>query len=348
MTADWSQTNLSRLRFAWEAGFTAAEIAEQFGDGRTRNSIIGKAHALGLAPRAAGAWRGAPAVQETGVMLSTKGYRKAYASKGDDPRARFVRVAQAPGTERHRRVNKARLPGFESAFIQEGRAKFPKSVQPPNEHILVSGHNNIKIGKIVRKGPLRGYWIYTLSLEERKTCPRSCQHWQSCYGNNMPFAKRVDHTHPDFLKILMAAIAKLCAQATKRGSGILVRLHALGDFYSTHYVEFWIAMLRKHPNLSIYGYTAHKPAKSYVNVGFGLMSVDIGDLIVEMNRRFPKRSMVRVSNGGLDKMSTASIGRVDSCPPNAFVCPEQTGKTLGCDTCGLCWGTTKNVAFLEH
>lgn len=340
MTADWSETNLARLRFAWEAGFTAREIAEQFGDGRTRNAIIGKAHALGLPPRAAGAWRGKPGrpikSEATGGQLLGKGYRKAYISKGDDPRARFVRVAQAPGTERKRRVNRARLPGFESPFIQEGRTKFSKAVQAPNKNILVSGHNNIKIGKIVRKGALKGYHIFTLSLEERKTCPASCLHWQSCYGNNMPFAKRVDHTHPDFLNILKAAVEKLCAAAKKRGSGILVRLHALGDFYSPAYVLFWGGMLEKHPNLAIYGYTAR------------LSGTPLGWMINEMNKDFPKRSMIRFSNGKGHRMNTASIGAVESKPAHAFVCPEQTGKTLGCDTCGLCWSTDKTVAFLEH
>lgn len=269
-------------------------------------------------------------------QLLGKGYRKAYASLGDDPRARFVRVAQEPGTERKRRVHKPRLPGFESPFIQEGRAKFPKSVQPPNEHILVSGHNNIKIGKIVRKGPLRGYWIYTLSLEERKTCPSSCQHWQSCYGNNMPFAKRVDHTHPDFLKFLTAAVYRVCALAKKRGSGALIRLHALGDFYSVAYVEFWARMLKIHTNLSIYGYTARNNED------------DIGPAVFKLRGKFKRRAMIRSSNGERHNMATVSIGSVESCPKNAFVCPEQTGKTLGCDTCGLCWGTEKNVAFLEH
>jgi hypothetical protein len=171
----------------------------------------------------------------TGQLLG-KGYRKAYASKGDDMRARFVRVGHGEEKPRKRRVNKLRLPGFESPFILEGRTKFPKGVKAPDRHILVSGYNNIKIGKIVRKGHLRGYWIYTLSLEERKTCPASCQHWQTCYGNNMPFAKRVDHTAPDFLEILETAVAKWCApQKPGRGgkmkrTGVLIRLHALGDF----------------------------------------------------------------------------------------------------------------------
>lgn len=275
-----------------------------------------------------------------GVILSDKGYRKAYASKGDDTtRARFVRVEQDPGKPRTRRANKPRLPGFEAPFIQEGRTKFGKSVKAPDQHILVSGHNNIKIGRDVRKGHLRGYWIYTLSLEERKTCPSSCQHWQSCYGNNMPFAKRVDHTDPDFLTILEQSIAKLCAQAARPHTlqaGILIRLHALGDFFSTEYVGFWQRMLTTYPNLAIYGYTAHTPESP------------IGWLLGMMNSLFQQRCMVRFSNGGMMEMSTVSIGREDSCPPDAFICPEQTGKTLGCDTCGACWGTRKNVAFLEH
>jgi hypothetical protein len=343
MTTAWSDENTARLRVLWAEGHTGQEIADLFGD-RTRSAVLGKVSKLNLPARPSRDQRPKAA---PGQLLS-KGYRKAYASKGDDPRARFVRVAQAPGTERKRRVNKARLPGFESPFIQEGRAKFPKAVQAPNEHILVSGHNNIKIGKIVRKGKLKGYWIYTLSLEERKTCPRSCLHWQSCYGNNMPFAKRVDHTHPDFLSILEKAVAKHCATAKKRGSGILVRLHALGDFYSYSYVEFWLRMLRLHANLAIYGYTARQPEGKSTFVGVGHMVTDIGDLIVEMNRRYPGRSMIRFSNGAGERMNTASIGSVASKPAHAFVCPEQTGKTLGCDTCALCWSTDKTVAFLEH
>lgn len=269
-------------------------------------------------------------------QLLGKGYRKAYASRGDDMRTRFVRVAQEPGTERKRRVNKPRLPGFEAAFIQEGRTKFPKSVKKPDRHILVSGHNNIKIGKVVRKGHLRGYYIFTLSLEERKSCPASCQHWQTCYGNNMPFAKRVDHTDPQFLPTLEAAIKLRASQAKKRGSGILIRLHALGDFYSPEYVGFWRRMLVKFTNLSIYGYTARNNED------------DIGPAVFKLRRDFGLRAMIRSSNGERHNMNTVTIGSVESRPKTAFICPEQTGKTLGCDTCAACWATTKTVAFLEH
>jgi hypothetical protein len=61
----------------------------------------------------------------------------------------------------------------------------------------------------------------------------------------MPFAKRVQHG-PEMLRRIEAELADLC----RKKRGVLVRLHALGDFYSTAYVAFWDGMLRLHPNLA--------------------------------------------------------------------------------------------------
>lgn len=260
------------------------------------------------------------------------GVRKAYASKGDDATlSRFVKI---PGARKHPN-RQPRLPGMETDYIKEGRTRYSKSVKPVSamRNLLVSGHSNIKIGRDVRKGKFRGYWIYTLSLEERKTCPSSCQHWQSCYGNNMPFAKRIDHTDPEFLPRLETEIARLCKTHKK---GVLIRLHALGDFYSEMYVAFWRDQLERHKSLAIFGYTAH-PATSRIGVDIGYM-----------NAYNPERSMIRFSNGGLPTMSTISIKDETSKHDGAFICPEQSGKTQCCATCGACWSTTKNVAFMEH
>lgn len=51
---------------------------------------------------------------------------------------------------------------------------------------------------------------------------------------------------------------------------------------------------------------------------------------------------------GDDATLTRFIKTEADCPASAFVCPEQTNKTRCCATCGACWSTTKNVAFLEH
>lgn len=265
--------------------------------------------------------------------VGLSGLRKGYASKGDDVTlTRFVKDESFEPTK----PKQMWLGNLQNKAFEEGRSIFSRrgvKSAADMKNVLVSGHNNVKIGRDVRKGPLRGYWIYTLSLEERKTCPQTCHHWRSCYGNNMPYAKRVRHDDA-----LLPAIERdlIRLLATRGRVGILVRLHALGDFYSKEYVVFWARMLETHPNLAVYGYTARRRGTA------------IGDQIAMTKRRYGSRFAIRWSDGGQREDCTVSIHNAADAPDNAVVCPEQTGKTAACATCGLCWGTTKNVAFIEH
>lgn len=341
----WSPLEEARLKSLWAGPLSAALIAEEFGDGRTRNAIIGKAHALNLPPRgrapSAAAADGltprarAHAKRKAGGVVG--GVRKAYKSKGDD--VTFSRFVKVKGEPRLRARKQWTFAGLEKphAAIDDGHTLFAKSVKPVAElpHVLVSGHSNVKIGRDVRKGALRGYWIYTLSLEERATCPRSCAHWRSCYGNNMPWAKRVDHS--DQIALQKAIRNDLRIELGRRGrAGILVRLHALGDFFDPSYVMFWSDMLDRDSRLSVYGYTAWPPDSL------------IGQAVAYAKARHGQRFAVRWSNGGQDTDCTVSIKDSSAAPANAIVCPEQTGKTAGCGTCALCWSTDRNIAFVEH
>ncbi len=52
--------------------------------------------------------------------------------------------------------------------------------------------DNKKFGKLTtwRAGSFKGMPLYSLTLEERATCPKDCKMYVPCYGNNMPFATR--------------------------------------------------------------------------------------------------------------------------------------------------------------
>jgi len=56
--------------------------------------------------------------------------------------------------------------------------------------VIIKESNNIKLGKKVLKGNKKDFKIYTLTLVERNTCSNECEHWLTCYGNNMPFGIR--------------------------------------------------------------------------------------------------------------------------------------------------------------
>ena len=232
--------------------------------------------------------------------------------------------------------------------VLNGRTRYLATVKSPVDvdKVLVSGENNSKIGSRVTKGAWKGMPIFTLTLEERATCPRSCHHWRTCYGNNMHWSRR--HAHG--LELEQKLLSELLVHAGKYPHGFVVRLHVLGDFYSVEYCLFWAMMLRLLPMLRIWGYTAHGKGSP------------IGDLIEAMNTDFPDRFFVRrsVAVGPEEAEGFVSV-TVDEIPPShrigsTQICPAQLydgdeAKADNCGSCGLCWSpemTETPIGFIRH
>lgn len=213
----------------------------------------------------------------------------------------------------------------------EGRTMFRKNVVGSQDQLrlLKEGKNSVKIGSHVTKGALAGAPIYTLTLEERATCPRSCGHWLDCYGNKMHWPKRI---RPDegFLPRLGAELVRL----NETHEQFLIRLHVLGDFYSVEYVQFWQTHLHCLPSLYVYGYTAR----------YGCQIAGALDI---MNMH--PRASIRWSDGGDGEFRSVTVEHeAQAHEVGAIVCPAQTDKTDCCGTCALCWSTPKTIAFLRH
>lgn len=216
----------------------------------------------------------------------------------------------------------------------EGRPLFRRSANEHKRHkakVLVSGHNSRKIGRVVTKGRWRGFPIYTLTLEERSSCPRDCTMWLTCYGNRMPWSIRwpAGRETEDRIEAELAALQAL------HQSGFVVRLHVLGDFYSTDYVGLWWRWLEMFPSLHVYGYTAR--------------TGEIAAAIVGVARRYPQRFAIRSSGGvvaGLPAALTTDHG--EPAEGGAIICPVETGRARACGTCALCWQTNRAIQFWAH
>ena len=219
--------------------------------------------------------------------------------------------------------------------IAEGRTLFPSTCVQASENnrVLKSGHNSSKIGASIKTGQWSGYPIYTLTLEERATCPDNCKMLNDCYGNNMHLAQRFQHG-PQLIQALERELEEL---SIAYSDGFVVRLHVLGDFYDMDYVHFWEKALTNYPALHIFGYTAHD------------VDQPIGAKLLNMSASlWPRFAMRFSSHEDMSELASIVVAKAEDCPDNAFVCPAQTGKTACCGTCGACWGTEKNVAFLKH
>jgi len=207
----------------------------------------------------------------------------------------------------------------------------------PDSVLLKPAADNAKLGKgnsIIRKGAWRGMPLFTLTLPERSTCPPDCLRWEECYGNGMAFAHRWQ-PGPAFEAHLEREIATL---ARFYPYGFVIRLHILGDFYSVQYVGLWFAMLAKHSNLHVFGYTArhgHDP---------------IWTMLHRVRVMYGDRFWIRQSrNEAHDRQSPELIyASEEGAVSNAIACPEQTGATDSCLSCGLCWSVNRTISFQDH
>ncbi|MCW5697334.1 MAG: hypothetical protein KIS96_11465 [Bauldia sp.] len=229
----------------------------------------------------------------------------------------------------------ATMPPVSHPALTEARTLYPSTVVPVDglRNLLVSGQNSWKVGAVVTKGRWKGFPIFTLTLEERATCPTSCGHWRSCYGNAMHMANRIAHG-PAFEERLGHELAIL---NSRHPGGFAVRLHILGDFYSAAYVDLWGGFLDRFPALHVFGFSARW------NRTDPIARALLG-LVMERWDRFA----IRFSNAPSDECSTVSIEHPVQKPADAVICPAQLGKTDNCGTCGLCWATTRRIGFVRH
>lgn len=227
------------------------------------------------------------------------------------------------------------MPPFDHPAISDGRTMFPSRVITPDDDVQLfkSGHNSTKIGKHITKGRWKGFEIYTLTLEERATCPQSCKHWRSCYGNNMQMAQRF--AHGDLLETKI--VYEVAALAKRHPNGFAVRLHVLGDFYSVRYVRLWSILLDECPQLHVFGFTARWSDTD-----------PVAHELSELSRKRWQRFAIRFSNAPMSERSTISIEHPYQKPADAIICPQQMGKTTACATCALCWQSKKRIAFVQH
>jgi hypothetical protein len=236
------------------------------------------------------------------------------------------------------------IPPFDHPQIMAGHTMFPSTVYPVGgDAILKPGDYSAKVGKQVTKGHWKGFRVYTLTLEERATCPVSCKHWRSCYGNGSQRAKRYRHG-PELERALQSEIAML---ADRHPGGFVVRLHILGDFYSVEYVELWRRLLERHPALHVFGFSARGDTEndSIAAALDGLIhDYWLDRCLTEAEQRF----CIRISNGDHNWNATVSIEHPFGNPPDAIICPQQLGKTQACSTCGLCWTAQRRISFIQH
>jgi hypothetical protein len=203
--------------------------------------------------------------------------------------------------------------------------------------LFVSGKENRKIGGRVIKGRWAGMPIYTLTLAERMTCPRSCLMWSACYGNNLNWPRRHVLDRP----LIERMRWELTALNARHPDGFVIRLHVLGDFGSDQdpalaerYANAWASFLARFPALHVFGFTAWPPDS------------EVGRIVDACNETWSDRWRVRFSGHALGGRGALVVDRPSDS--EHVLCPYETGKAADCGACGLCWTMQRPVEFVRH
>lgn len=224
-----------------------------------------------------------------------------------------------------------------SDAVQEKRTLFPSTVVSAidSPRLFVSGRNSPKLGDKIHKGDWKGRPLFSLTLEERATCPTSCHHFLSCYGSSMPMSRR----HRADADLIPAIAQELGTLSTKYPRGFVVRLHQLGDFYSVEYVAAWRKYLKLFPALHAFGYTAWP------------RETPIGRAVDTLTREHWLRFAIRRSTRDEYGPRTAASVSAPTTKNDVIMCPAQSGKSDSCSHCGLCWSPAakhRPIGFLTH
>ena len=220
--------------------------------------------------------------------------------------------------------------------VTEGRTVFTSRTAPPGDmdRLLKSGMHNRKIGKRVMAGRWKGADLFTLTLEERKTCPLTCHFWRSCYGNNMHWPARIQTTS-EFIPALHDELETLNSHYAKKNQLFVVRLHILGDFYSLAYTYSWADWLEEFPQLRVFGFTAH----TYDSA--------VGIALAHIRAAHPDRFAMRFSRPHTESSTMEALPYAEG-RPGAFLCPAQRRDDKTCATCAACWESLQHVMFRSH
>lgn len=243
-----------------------------------------------------------------------------------------MKVRRRFETRGHR--NEPHVLAADDPAILEMRTIYRTTVRSanPNERVLKSGVNSRKLGSQIIKGAWAGSALFSLKLEERNTCPANCQQLARCYGNNI--GRRATRWNVD-AKLYTRLNVEL-DELSYHHRAYVIRLHDLGDFPSAAYVEFWLAALKAHPGLRLFGYT-HWSRES-----------EIGAMI---ERADWDRLRIRFSDNHTGPRTTHVIPDRGEQGRHQFgiICPaDHTRPAVTCGSCALCINSTVPIVFKAH
>jgi len=123
--------------------------------------------------------------------------------------------------------------------------------------------------KIKKTGKVNSVKLYEFNLPAVKTCPFALDCVKDCYADKGTFKYKVvrDKYEANLKATKQDNFIKLILSELDRKRPDFIRIHSSGDFYSIKYLNKWLQIAKKRPEIVFYGYTKSVPLfKSLKNI----------------------------------------------------------------------------------
>ena len=182
--------------------------------------------------------------------------------------------------------------------------------------------------------------IPTFSIPAIKTCKGSTEHCRKyCYARKAEKRfKKVRESRERNLKCTKKfRFVKQMSKQIEKKKGKYFRIHESGDFYKQRYLNKWIKIARKFPDINFLAYTQ----ANHLNFTKKPDNLIIYHSVWDDSKDTPKEGLKAfVKDKGNGKIGEYPI------PKNIHKCVK--GKDLGCESCLYCFEGRGDVEFELH
>lgn len=185
--------------------------------------------------------------------------------------------------------------------------------------------------------------IFVWNLPAMVSCPGASEYCKSlCYNADMrtdafPFEKwrnnhwwAVNRTN-DLREHLISELAEAPVSTA-------VRIHSSGDFFNSDYIQMWCLIAESLPNVSFWAYTRSWTTPTLFPLLSRLRALPNVQLFASWDVTMPPPPLDwRISYVQEGRLPLSTSGLIPpSIQQQLFYCPEQSGQTPNCASCGFC------------
>lgn len=199
--------------------------------------------------------------------------------------------------------------------------------------------------KLQKTGLANNALVVAFTLPRAMACPEAGECREYCYGKSGPYQFPKPYQHAienfkaskslDFVERMALELTYFDTKSQLDGQSLWVRLHDLGDFYSTEYANKWKHLFSMFPRVNFYAYSTSLKILTEVGMMEGTKNFTLIPSYATASKELLPATFAYVWPEGMEPLPNSIVGNHDDI---------RNVRTYqkGCNVCLVAHGSCKN------